>query len=392
MFRKSVFILALLCFLAISNSAIADQINWAGTDANWFTAANWGGVVPTINDWAAIQPGYTQPRIDGDAACSPLDIEPWSGGGLSSVDVNSGTLDFGSALNCATWGTFDTSAPGFSPGILYVHGGTVTTQSAGSAGLVIGSQFAPTVGRVIMYGGIISVPIIALQHGDIALYGGTLETVGDGNFVFFTTYPENKIDISGGTLKLTGTDPTGDVTTLTDLKTAGRIYSSRGIIGSPVFDVNYTSITSTDVNMIRAWNPSPAQGTTNIHYKDTNAVTLSWNEGDYVDGNGADMNIINHNVYFGTSFADVNTATTASAGIYKGTRYDANNDPCTWTIPGPFTIGGNYYWRIDEVNVLTNAVAKGLVWQFTTHDGKGYNPKPVDDANVRPLSEPLQLK
>ena len=129
MLRKIVSILALLCFLAISNSAIAAQFNWAGTDANWFNAANWGGVVPTPNDWAAIQPGYTQPIIDGDAACSPLDIEPWSGGGLSSVDMNSGTLDFGSALNCATWGTFDTSAPGFSPGILYVHGGIVTTQS-----------------------------------------------------------------------------------------------------------------------------------------------------------------------------------------------------------------------------------------------------------------------
>jgi hypothetical protein len=388
MFRKSVFILALLCFLAISNSAIAAQINWAGTDANWFNAANWGGAVPTSGDWAAIQPGYTQPIIDGDAACSPLDIEPWSGGGLSSVDINSGTLDFGSALNCATWGTFDTSAPGFSPGILYVHGGTVTTQSAGSAGLVIGGQFAPSAGRVIMYGGIISVPRIALQHGDIALYGGTLETWGDGNFVFSTDYPENKIDISGGTLKLTGSDPTIDVTTLTNLITAGRIYSSRGVLGSPVFDVDHTSITCTDVNYC-AWNPQPANNATNVHYYisgDGNSITFSWQPSTLADID------VNHDVYFGTAFADVNTATKASTGIYKGTRYDSHGDPCSWTIKDPnnFLLNTSYYWRVDEVN-SDNVVNKGLVWTFTTHDGKAYNPKPVDNTNSRALSEPLQL-
>ena len=66
MSRKIVSILALLCFLAISNSAIAAQINWVGAvDANWFNPTNWGStVVPTINDWAAIQPGYPQPIIN----------------------------------------------------------------------------------------------------------------------------------------------------------------------------------------------------------------------------------------------------------------------------------------------------------------------------------------
>jgi Concanavalin A-like lectin/glucanases superfamily len=381
-------ILVLLCLLAASNSAIAAQLNWAGADANWFFAGNWGGAVPTSGDWAAIQPGYTQPIIDGDAACSPLDIEPWSGGGLSSVDVNSGTLDFGSALNCATWGTFDTNAPGFSPGILYVHGGTVTTQSPGSAGLVIGSQYAPTVGRVIMYGGLISVPRTAIQHGDIALYGGTLETVGDGNFVFFLNFPENKIDISGGTLKLIGSDPTIDVTTLTNLITAGRIYSSRGVIGSPVFDVNYTSITSTDVNYC-TWNPTPVNGATNVRYynADGNSITLSWSESTL---NNIDAN---DDIYFGTSFADVNTAVNTTVGIYKGSRNDDNGDPCSFTIkdPNKFSPNTTYYWRVDE-NSVSDGFKKGMVWSFTTHNGKAYNPKPVDDVNAgNALSEPLQL-
>ena len=383
MLRKIVSILALLCFLAISNSAIADQLNWAGTDANWFSAANWGGAVPTPNDWAAIQPGYTQPIIDGDATCNPLDIEPWSGGGVSSVDMSSGTLDFGSSLNCATWGTFDTSAPGFSPGILYVHGGTVTTQSTGSSGLVIGSPFGPSVGRVIMYDGLISVPRITLNDGDITLYGGTLElknsaddTDADANFVFSQMFTGNKIDVSGGTLRLAGDHMTTDPC-LPALITAGRIYSARGTLGTPAFDGTWTTLVSSDVNMLRAYNPSPADNATNIHYKtpDGNSITLSWNKGDY------DANVIDQDVYFGTSSGTL---------VFQGTRYDANNDPCNWTIQGSFVIGASYYWRIDEVNTVSGAVATGLVWKFTTHNGQAYNPSPAN-ASTSGLNEPLQL-
>ena len=393
MLRKIVSILALLCFLAISNSAIAAQLNWAGTDANWFNAANWGGVVPTPNDWAAIQPGYTQPIIDGDAACSPLDIEPWSGGGLSSVDMDSGTLDFGSSLNCATWGSFDTSAPGFSPGILYVHGGTITTQSAGSSGLVVGSPYGPSVGRVIMYDGLLSVPRITLNDGDITLYGGTLELKNsaddanaDANFVFSQMFSGNKIDVSGGTLSLAGDHMTTDPC-LPALIAAGYIYSSRGTLGTPAFDGTWTTLVSSDVNMLRAYNPSPANGATNIRYKtnpydanDPCSITLFWSKGD------CDTNVTDQYVYFGTSSA---------ALVYQGTRYHGSpdavdpcapnhliawTDPCNWTIkePNQFAVGANYYWRINEVNLITGAVATGKVWTFKTHDGKAFNPNPAN--------------
>ena len=392
MLRKIVSILALLCFLAISNSAIAAQFNWAGTDANWFNAANWGGVVPTPNDWAAIQPGYTQPIIDGDAACSPLDIEPWSGGGLSSVDMDSGTLDFGSSLNCATWGSFDTSAQGFSPGILYVHGGTITTQSAGSSGLVVGSPYGPSVGRVIMYDGLLSVPRITLNDGDITLYGGTLELKNsaddanaDANFVFSQMFSGNKIDVSGGTLSLAGDHMTTDPC-LPALIAAGYIYSSRGTLGTPAFDGTWTTLVSSDVNMLRAYNPSPANGATNIRYKtnpydanDPCSITLFWSKGD------CDTNVTDQYVYFGTASGSL---------VYQSTRYhgspyatdpcDPNHlvawtDPCNWTIkePNQFAVGANYYWRINEVNLITGAVATGKVWTFKTHDGKAFNPKPA---------------
>ena len=76
-----------------------------------------------------------------------------------------------------------------------------------------------------------------------------------------------------------------------------------------------------------------------------------------------------HDVYFGTSTGSL---------VYQGTRYDANSDPCNWTIADfNFKVNTSYYWRIDETND-SNVLAQGLVWKFTTHDGKAYNPKPVN--------------
>ncbi len=283
----------------------------------------------------------------------------------------------------------DANGPEDGLSIFNVFGGTVTTPTEESAGLRIGggsTGYTGNYGRVNMYGGLISVPKITLCYGDIALYGGTLEcTGGEVNFIFSQERPENRINISGGTLKL----DSDSVTTMNTLIASGRIYSARGTLGEPVVLDGYTTLTSSDNNMIRAWNPSPANNARNVHYKDTNSVTLSWNKGDYdynvVDGR--EVNVI-HKVYFGTSLAKVTAATEVNAE-YKGTRYDANNDPCNWTIAGPFTIGGKYYWRIDEVNTVSNACAKGLVWKFYVHDGKAYNPKPADKQYG--LSEPLTL-
>ncbi len=64
-----------------------------------------------------------------------------------------------------------------------------------------------------------------------------------------------------------------------------------------------------------------------------------------------------HNVYFGTSFADVNSATTASAAF-------KNNQSATAYPTGTLNPNTTYYWRIDEVNSTT--VWRGTVWSFRT--------------------------
>jgi hypothetical protein len=79
-------------------------------------------------------------------------------------------------------------------------------------------------------------------------------------------------------------------------------------------------------------------------------VDLSWTPGDYAFW---------HDIYFGTSWDDVNSATTAS-GVYK----DRQNLDANVYEPDPLTLNTTYYWRIDEVN-STGEVWNGNVWTFT---------------------------
>ena len=70
---------------------------------------------------------------------------------------------------------------------------------------------------------------------------------------------------------------------------------------------------------------------------------------------GSGTKAFKHDLYFSADFEDVNTATTSTAGIYKG-RLDYNNyDPV-------LELGKTYYWRVDEVN-LPN-IWRGNIWSF----------------------------
>ena len=78
---------------------------------------------------------------------------------------------------------------------------------------------------------------------------------------------------------------------------------------------------------------------------------LSWNAGPVAGS---------HNVYFGTSFDDVNDATAASPVNVSAGQTDTSFDP------GRLDFGQTYYWRIDEVNASPDkTVFKGRVWSFT---------------------------
>ncbi len=93
-------------------------------------------------------------------------------------------------------------------------------------------------------------------------------------------------------------------------------------------------------------NPSPESGATDVPQD----VVLSWDPGEFA---------ATHDVYFGTSFADVNTG---AAGTLAGPGQAAT----TFDPEGLLDFGQTYYWRVDEVNAPPDSsVFAGPVWSFT---------------------------
>jgi len=103
---------------------------------------------------------------------------------------------------------------------------------------------------------------------------------------------------------------------------------------------------------VQAYNPKPAYLATDV----PDVLTLSWTPGE---------NAVQHDVYFGTDFNDVNNATVSTASIYRG-RQDSNS-----FLPAevPLEMKRTYYWRIDEIRSgQPDSPVKGKVWSFTTGD------------------------
>ncbi len=99
------------------------------------------------------------------------------------------------------------------------------------------------------------------------------------------------------------------------------------------------TVWSFTVPPVTAYNPSPADGATDVA---TN-VQLSWTAG---------LNAKLHSVYFGD---DLDTVTNAAG---------APPLPLTTFNPGPLDEGKTYYWRVDEFN--PPLTTKGNIWSFTT--------------------------
>ena len=99
----------------------------------------------------------------------------------------------------------------------------------------------------------------------------------------------------------------------------------------------------------KAIDPDPADGAVDVPRN----VVLSWTPGEFADL---------HDVYFGTSFDDVNNAavTVDLTGVYRGRLGDSS-----YAVGERLDLGESYYWRIDEVNAPPDStVFKGDVWSF----------------------------
>ncbi len=160
-----------------------------------------------------------------------------------------------------------------------------------------------------------------------------------------------------------------------DGKTLGIKFQSIGQMTD-----NYTFVDNVRLEWqwaTQAYGSNPDDGAVDVP-KNANLI---WSPGLWVqDVNG-------HDVYFGSTWAEVNSATTAS-NEFKGSQ-DANEFDA-----GTMVLGDTYYWRIDEVNKDYNSPPgpvpyppggkwEGEVWSFTV-EGRAKNPEPADAATDVP--------
>ena len=389
---------------ALTGSALALDILWTNGSGNglWDTATNWSpSNVPALGDKAKINitPG---PLISSGTAaeCQWLAL---SDGAPGDLRMTGGTLNV-SGSSADTW-TIIAYAPS-DVGIFTMDGGTITTSSR----FYVGFQGQATLnmnGGSLNIGGIFGIAYgegWTTGRGYVYLAGGTI-TAAD----FQMASPAGCIgllDITGGTLIITG-----DKTTQINGYASSGIIKAYGGIGTLAVDYNITNPGKTTVSASldsqQAHNPSPASGDANI----SPSTVLGWTAG---------LGAASHDIYFGTDFSDVNSASRllgdldgsgtvdyndlfiltdywladpfgsepyaginddnivdffdyallaqdfsdSASAAFKGNQILASYDP------GPLALSTAYYWRIDEVNdAHPNSPWTGDVWSFTTQTG-----------------------
>jgi len=117
----------------------------------------------------------------------------------------------------------------------------------------------------------------------------------------------------------------------------------------------------------KAYKPNPKDG--DLHL--ATWVSLEWRAGD---------SAVSHDVYIGDNFEDVDNG--------AGDTFQGNQTETTllagfpgFAIPGGFTPGMTYYWRVDEVNDADpNSPWKGDIWSFSLPPKTAYFPDPVNGA------------
>jgi hypothetical protein len=356
-----------MVFGLVGNVTVVNaDTNWtgAGTDNLWSTAANWDAGVPDEADVVTIaSPPEQGPVIDGTVAaiCAAVD-----GPGHESQDNNSMEIIGGSFTTVGDWSIAKKGSA-----IVNISGGTIEVGDDLNIGPKAGEMTFNITGGVVnvsdslivarkggaiatfnMYGGTLSCGDfqIAPQDTDTIgvtnLYGGTINI---GAIEIATEGGTGLLDIQGGTLLINA----NAIDVVTEYINLGKIV---GYGGANAVSVTYdegagvTTVVATEAAL--ASNPSPANGQEDV----LRDVVLSWTPGGSAN---------QHDVYFGTSFDDVNAATNLDPmgpdKVYRA-RQDVNN----YVVSESLDFGQTYYWRVDEVSVSASRLDRGDVWQFTT--------------------------
>ncbi len=136
----------------------------------------------------------------------------------------------------------------------------------------------------------------------------------------------------------------------------GSSWVARRMNGGSLDDVCFFSRALTDAEILaimgglfdpaQASNSMPVDGATDV----PRDIVLSWAAGE---------SATTHDVYFGTSFEDVNTASRTNS---MGVLVSQGQAALTYN-PGRLEFSQTYYWRVDEVQA-GGTIVKGLIWTF----------------------------
>ena len=413
MCKRATSIISCVLLLVWASGVSAATIVWdkGGTTPLWSVAANWNpDGVPTAADIVQLYLADANGVIDSTVAaeCSTLSIGS-AVAGTCYLDMTGGAL---------TVATTDTAAYGVyvgqnaqAAGVLIMSGGVLTdparlavgvngtgtfilrggTVNIGGDKIEVGRN-AGGVGAVYVEGGALNLASydsvagltpdlevgnygtgtfqmtggyvriadqVKLSQGSASqttgvshlnLYGGTLDANGLRN-PSEGIFGKPKIDITEGTLILRG-DHRAIVKEY--LKRGWLVaYDGQGLVRTvQTADPNQTAVTAIKFAAEQASNPVPADQATV-----SKPVILSWKPG---------SKSVKHDVYFGTNFNDVNSASRTSDPNHV--LVSKGQDPNT-CAPAGVELGKTYYWRIDEVDNASPAnITKGTVFTFDVAD------------------------
>ena len=122
--------------------------------------------------------------------------------------------------------------------------------------------------------------------------------------------------------------------------------------------------------------PSPADGAT----LEQGWANLGWQPGTWA---------VSHDVYFGTSYEDVEQGAEGTFVGNVATNFQVVGF-AGFPAPDGLQPGTTYYWRIDEINPdNSESPWKGIVWSFTLPPKTPYNPIPADTMKFVPTDSDL---
>jgi hypothetical protein len=325
------------------NVMVVRATDWTGAagDGDWMNSANWSPILPVAGERVDIENAtpLIWPVLDGGTVnCGQVRIA-YVGGSVGELTVTGGAI-----LNVV--GELRLGRQEGDPlptGHLYISG---EDTSINVTELIECGRYGN--GIIDMTGGYLHSDAelrLAFRDGSsgtVYLRGGTIDlagiTVTDGGEM-----SQGLIDISGGTINLTGNQVSEIETLITDGIIIG--YGGEGTV-SVIFDAAANITMVVGAGGPSTSQPDPADEQTDV----PRDVVLKWKP-----GTGA----ITHDVYFGTSFEDVNNATTTvdAGGVYQGSL-----DTNIYIVPELLAFGQTYYWRVDAVDASTTH--KGDVWSF----------------------------